>query len=135
MIAFFAPETASMLRPTIVRTRGILSIRPQTFGADLAIGGAFGVCVVSDEAFAAGSGSIPRPFDDADWGGWLVWRSFEDFYEFGDSTGVRRQAIQMEIDSKVMRKVTVNETIVFMCESQTGALNVAAHLRMLLLLS
>ena len=136
IIASFAPFTgASMHKPTIVRTRGAVAIAPQTFGADVAISGAFGVGIVSDEAFAAGTASIPRPFDDAGWDGWFVWGSFSEFYEFGSSVGVRRQALQIEVDSKAMRKVSDNETIVLMAESQTGALNVAMHLRLLMKLS
>ncbi len=135
IIASFAPDGNLMIKPTVVRTRGNVSIRPQTFAADLAISGAYGICVVSDEAFTAGAASIPRPFDDASWDGWFVWRSFEDFWEFGDATGMRRQSIVQEVDSKAMRKVSENETVVLMCESQSGALNISMHLRMLFKLS
>jgi len=136
IISSFDPSAAGLLGATLVRSRGIATVRPQSFAADSTVAGAFGICVVSDDAFIAGTAAIPRPFDDADWGGWLVWRSFDDVWEFGDATGIpNRQAIQMEIDSKAMRKVGGNETVVTMCESQTGALNCAAFVRKLFLLA
>jgi len=136
IIGSFSPSAFFMLKPTIVRTRGECSVRPSSFGADVAISGAFGVGVVSDEAFAAGAASIPRPFDDADWGGWLMWQSFTRRLEFISGIGVIPDANwTWQIDSKAMRKVSDNETVVLMCESQTGDLNIAMHLRILLKLS
>ena len=135
IIASFDAAANGLLNPTIVRTRGEASIIPSTFGADLTISGAFGAAIVSSDAFAAGAASIPRPFDDADWGGWYVWQSFLYRLEFQDATGVNIPAsVSYQIDSKAMRKMTVNETLVFMCESQTGALGCGMHLRTLMLL-
>ncbi len=135
IVASFDPDANSLLAPTIVRTRGIVSVSG-SFAADLTISGALGVCIVTDEAFAAGAGSIPRPFDDAGWGGWLAWRSFFTVNEFIDGTGFQADANHyFDIDSKAMRKVAPNETVVLMCESQAGALNCAMHLRLLFLLS
>ena len=139
IIASFAPFSgASMHKPMIIRTRGQLTIRPQAHTTTQSIGGAFGICVVSDEAFAAGAALIPRPFDDAGWDGWFVWQSF--VYQLAVSTDIGRlgpsqSGMNFEIDSKAMRKVSDNETIVLMCESQTGAINVGAHLRLLMKLS
>ncbi len=135
IVASFDPGGNSMIRPTIVRTRGMVSIRPQSFAGDLSIGGAFGVAIVSDEAFAAGTASIPRPFDDANWGGWMVWRSFFYQLEFADVTGFIIGDRVLEVDSKAMRKVGDNETVVLMVESQTGAFNIGMHLRQLFKLS
>ncbi len=135
IISSFSPSGAGLLHPTIARTRGIVYVAPQSFAADLGPGGAYGVCIVSDEAFAAGATSIPRPFTDSNWGGWFVWRSFRHQLEFGDNSGKMQWQGSTEVDSKAMRKVGDNETIVMMAESQTGAINVAMHLRMLMLLS
>ncbi len=44
---------------TIMRTRGQVSIIPQAVSADVAIAGAFGIGIVSQEAFAAGVASKP----------------------------------------------------------------------------
>ncbi len=138
IVASFDASGNGMLAPTIVRSRGEVAVRNTAFGADVVIGGAFGICVVSDEAFAAGTASIPRPFDDADWGGWFVWQSFESLFSFDDATGnlgVNNTSLRYQVDSKAMRKVSDGETIVMMAESQTGALVIAMHIRMLLLLS
>ena len=78
----FAPDALSMLAPTAVRTRGQFTVFPTAFGADLDYIGAFGLGIVSDEAFVAGAASLPRPFDDDDWGGWLVHQYYSGHLEF-----------------------------------------------------
>jgi len=135
IISFFDPAAAGLVAPTVVRTRGAVSIRPSVFNADVAISGAFGAAIVTDQAFAAGAASLPRVFDDADWGGWFMWRSFAHHYEFHDPTGTLLGSWDAEVDSKAMRKVTDNETIILMCESQTGGLQIAMPLRFLLKMS
>ena len=110
---------------TIIRTRGMVSIIPQSHNADLNIVGAFGIGVVSAEAAAAGVASVPEPFSDADWGGWFVWRSFA--YTLEALAGAEQFSVilydwNFEIDSKAMRKVTSNEVMVVVVESQAGAL-------------
>ncbi len=117
---------------TIMRTRGMISIVPQVFGADLVINGAFGIGVVSNEAVAAGVASIPEPFSDADWGGWFVWRSFTYRMEFADATALNFIPWQLEIDSKAMRKVQTNDNMVLVAESQVGAFAISSSLRHLI---
>ena len=91
------------------------------------------MCVVSDEAFVAGAAAIPRPFDDAFWNGWFVWQAVSVRFEFLDATGtIMPFGQQYTIDSKSMRKVGANETVVLMYESQSGAVNLTAHMRILL---
>jgi len=68
-------SNATLTGTTIVRLRGELSVRPSTFGADLDLVGALGIGIVSDQAFAAGSASIPGPWTDKDWDGWFVWQA------------------------------------------------------------
>ena len=120
---------------TIVRSRGIFSIRAQSpITGDLDIGGAFGVGLVSAEALAIGITALPKPHADADWGGWMVWRPFQYFIEFGDGTGVNMFSNDwmLEIDSKAMRKVEPNSAMVFVVESQVGVFSVAEKVRLLL---
>ncbi len=116
---------------TLIRNRGAITIRPNAFVADVDIIGAIGLGVVSQEAFTAGIGSLPTPYSDADWGGWVVWRSFALHYEFVDGTGQGLIHLPLEIDSKVMRKVSSNEVLVYVGESQEGAFNVAECTRQL----
>ncbi len=131
----FAPSAFDMIRPTVVRTRGTAIFTPTAWSADLEFSGAYGLGVVSDQALAAGAGSIPRPFDDDDWGGWLVHGYYWGDLEFGSATGTHPWPYTVNIDSKAMRKVGVNESLVWMVESQVGAIQAGIHARVLLKLS
>ncbi len=118
---------------TLIRTRGIFSIAPQTFAADLVIVGAYGIGIVSAEAFAAGVASIPEPASDADWGGWMVIEPFSFRTEFLDSTGVVfPSSFTVNVDSKAMRKVEPNSVAVVVVDSLAGAFNVVDMTRLLL---
>ena len=117
---------------TIIRTRGQVSVGPQDVTADLAIVGAFGIGMVSTQAFGIGITAIPHPFRDADWDGWMVWRSFSYQFEFQDATGVNFPAWDFEVDSKAMRKLEGDYTMVLVAESFTGAFVLSAPLRHLL---
>ena len=116
---------------TVVRNRGVLSIIPAVVSSAQEIVGAYGMGVVSDQAFAAGAASIPGPWTDSDWEGWMVWVPFA--YRLEVSTDISRLLSQFDvvIDSKAMRKVTAGETMVQMVESQATAFNVVAPLRTL----
>ena len=106
---------------TVVRVRGMVAIEAQSYAADLGITGAFGMGIVSAEAFAIGITAVPKPFANADWGGWLVWRSFGLRFESITQAGVLLASWSMEIDSKAMRKAVANEVLVSVAESQGGA--------------
>ncbi len=116
---------------TIVRTRGQISIIPTSVAADADFVGAVGIGIVSNEAFAAGVGSIPEPFTDADWGGWFVWRSFSYHLEFSTAVGIQFPNWNFEVDSKAMRKAGSNEVAVIIAESQVGAFQISTPLRLL----
>ncbi len=120
---------------TFIRIRGFASIVPQAVTADLDITGAIGVGVVTEEAFAAGVASIPEPFADGDWGGWMVHRMFAYHFEFNDATGINYPSWDFEIDSKAMRKVSPSSRLVVIAESQAGAFNIDVPLRFLVKLS
>ncbi len=120
---------------TIVRTRGWLYIRPTILTATSDMSGAFGLGIVSNQALAAGAASIPAPWTDASWDGWLVWIPFSFRVDIGagQATGPTRSNVGQghTIDSKAMRKVELNESVVVMCESQVGGFSVDAKFRML----
>ena len=116
---------------TVVRTRGQISVKPTAYITNLTISGAFGVGIVSNEAFAAGVASIPEPFSDAGWGGWFVWRPFTYRLEFSDATSMLLGSWDFEIDSKAMRKTGPGETMVLVAESQSGAFSISSQLRFL----
>ncbi len=102
---------------TIVRTRGILTVEPQAFSADLDIIGALGIGIVSNEAFGAGAAAIPGPWTDAGWDGWFVWIPFAWRFEVTTDIGRLIASVSYDIDSKAMRKVGTLETVVVMVES------------------
>ena len=113
LLSSFTPNDAGMLNSTVVRTRGLISIAPNAVTADVLIDGAFGIGVVSVQAFAAGIASIPEPFDEASWDGWFVWTPIIYDFEFGTAVGVQTPANQIiEIDSKAMRKVESTDVVV-----------------------
>ena len=67
---------------------------------------------------------------------WYVWQAVSSRYEFHDATGsLMPFGIAYDIDSKAMRKAVENQTIVMMYESQSGAVNVTAHIRTLVKLA
>ncbi len=135
LIATFDPAAASLIKPTLIRTRGAVSVIAESTAVDVEITGAYGLAIVSDQAVAAGIASIPGPFDDAEWDGWFVWRSFAMKIDSVTQTGVFRSSWTQEVDSKAMRKVTDNETCVVVAESQSGAFQISMPLRVLLKLS
>jgi len=120
---------------TIIRIRGMMSVQPQAFSASLDIVGAYGEAIVSQEAFAAGVASIPEPFSDADWSGWMVWRSFSYHLESSSTIGITELSWNDQVDSKSMRKVGPNDVLVGIAESQGGAFEISVPFRTLVKLS
>jgi len=49
--------------------------------------------------------------------------------------GLNETSLRFQVNSKAMRKIGNNETLVLMAESQTGGFDIAMHLRILFLLS
>ena len=123
-------ENAGLGNATIVRTRGMLDVRPQAFSADISVIGAVGFGIVSDEAFAAGAAGVPGPWTNSDWSGWFVWQAFSYLYDMTTDVG-RLVLPSSQFDSKAMRKVGINETVVVVCESQADAVNISIPFRML----
>jgi len=105
---------------TVTRSRGLFSFGPAAPSVNAEIKGAFGMGVVSAEAFAAGVASMPRPFENANWGGWFVWRSFAELWDVTTDVGRAIMSVNMEINSKAMRKVPPNSVIVQLVDSQGG---------------
>jgi len=106
---------------TLVRTRGsFLAYLSSVSGPQGGVTGAFGIGVITDEAFAAGIVSIPAPLSDEGSDIWLYHRYFQLFSPsvLDGSVAEDRTAmvplsagIRFEVDSKAMRKVTVEDTI------------------------
>ena len=98
---------------TIVRIRG-------DFLATLTVAGvgegfsrcAFGLCVITENVFNAGVGSVPSPIDDIGWDGWMVHGMFallsSEAAVFGNGSSFYRSTI----DGKAMRKWKASDILV-----------------------
>ena len=75
--------------------------------------------MVSDEAAAVGGSSVPGPIANpsADW----LFHLFVPLQAETASTPQGRATAYFEIDSKAMRRVKSDETVVFVHEISTGA--------------
>jgi len=118
---------------TVLRTRGGVSILPNTVVADAQMSGAWGMCVVTDLAVAAGAASIPGPVTNASDDVWFVWEPLLLNVEFGTTAGVRPLDRYFPFDSKAKRIVQEGRQIAVMVEnsSATTAFSFSAAFRML----
>ncbi len=113
-----ASFTATGAGQTLKRTRGLVSWGTDQQASPEQPLGAFGMCVVSEEAFAAGAASIPGPFTDDASDLWVVHQYM--FHGFGFATNVGFQpadTTMYNIDSKAMRKINEDERLVVMIEN------------------
>jgi len=128
LLAFFVPST-SAFDETILRTRGVMSVRSdQTVSVEEQIG-AFGMIVVSDRAVAAGIASIPSPFTDADDDDWFVYEPFFHRHQANIGNGQSDTVI----DSKAMRKFPEGRNVAVVVENghATHGLDFGVQIRML----
>ncbi len=107
---------------TIRRTRGIVFWKSDQQTATEDPIGAFGMAIVSADAFAAGAASIPGPFSDDGSDLWFVHQYLHTAVTFSDATGLVQLGTQYEIDSKAMRKLSAEEILVLMVENGSATL-------------
>jgi len=107
---------------TLIRTRGqlLLFLRSAT-ASNNGFTGAFGIGMVTDQAFTAGIASMPGPLNDDEWDGWLYHNYFAVFASSviaaevsnaDDFANTQSAVLRMEIDSKAMRK-TKSKQVMF----------------------
>ena len=122
---------------TIVRTRGFLEF--SLTAADVQRAGfnyVVGIGVIQADPFAVGAGSLPDPFTDADWPGWLYYsagsmRTAVGAIAIGDPSV---NPFRLEIDSKSMRKLRLNEVmflVVQVGETGTATMDISGLTRVL----
>jgi len=125
---------------TVVRTRGLFSafLRSATAVGD-GFFGAVGIGIVTQKSFAIGSTAMPGPLTEVDWEGWL----FHSFFDIravtatiADGVNAVKTVLQMEIDSKAMRKFEGDSTVsmfgmVEVVESGTSVMEYHAEVRQL----
>ncbi len=107
---------------TIVRVRGLISIKSDQVVASEFPFGALGLAVVSEQARAAGAASLPGPVSQQDSELWHVWLPLSASFIFSTAAGFDSAGGRVfEIDSKAMRKVEEGEALVTMVENETAA--------------
>ena len=106
---------------TILRVRGSASfVSDQTAQTERAFG-AYGFCIVSDQAFGIGVTAIPSPMADADSDLWFVHGYWYAPIAVGSSASIANISHTFEFDSKAMRKITADETLVVMVENASAS--------------
>ncbi len=103
---------------TLMRVRGLLSIRSDQVIVQENPVGAFGIRIVSGEAFDAGVGSIPTPWSESADDRWLYhtyWQSF--FMENATTSDYQQDFFNHIVDGKAMRKVVLGDVIVNVMEN------------------
>jgi len=118
LLASFVLSNAG-IGEVIRRTRGVLRVISDQTTTVEGITGAFGMCLVTDLALAAGAVSIPGPVTDASDDLWFVW---EPLVGHSRTTNVSAAAvpadgITKEFDSKAMRRVEEGYAIAVMVEN------------------
>ena len=102
---------------TIVRQRGALSAY---LTAATAVGdgfhGAIGIGIVGSQAFATGASALPSPVTEGAWDGWMYHRFFGIHRGAAGAGSEGAAAIQFEVDTKAMRKVSDEMVVVAMLE-------------------
>ncbi len=102
---------------TLVRTRGSVTFRLAASGAsNNSIGGAMGMIVVSENAFAAGLASVPLPLDDIE-NDWFVYEPVT-FEASATSIGANNvgSKITRQFDSRGQRKLKNGDVLAMVFE-------------------
>jgi len=107
---------------TLIRTRGELNLFLTTSdAAGNGFHGAFALGLFNENAFLTGISSILRPLDDEAYDGWFYHRYFSLFSggpiaaaasQDNDMVNPTSAALRIEVDSKAMRKLPEDQTIV-----------------------
>ena len=102
---------------TLIRVRGNLMVQTDQNGASETPFGAIGMAVVSNEAVAAGVAAILTPYAEGDSDYWFMHQYWAAPIRFGTAVGFQNVGVQYVIDSKAMRKVTPDQTIILVMEN------------------
>ena len=111
---------ALALRPfTVVRTHAFLLVRSDQSAATESWIGNYGMCVVSDQAIAAGVGSVPTPATEQSSDLWFLHHTVIGRSDLIGTEWVADNR-QVEIDSRAMRKVAEGSDIAIVLEAGIG---------------
>ena len=122
---FLSPVADELPGSTIIRTRGLFSVRLTAVTANGdGFFGAIGFGVTTTPAGVAGVGSVPTPLTEVTWDGWM-YHSVHAGVTSLETTEVARgpiSAIRIPIDTKAMRKFRESDLLVGVVElgTETG---------------
>ena len=137
--SFSAAGLANLARSTLIRVRGLITIRSDQQVAIEEASGAFGVAVVTETARALGVTALPDPVADAAGDYWQTWQAWTAPPLMGAVASGSPSPSQMQyvIDSKGQRKLADLDAIVLMASNihATHGAEIALQLRFLFLLS
>ena len=126
--------TTAVAQPeTLIRCVGNLTVETDQKAADETPFGAFGVCVVSDQAAAIGVTAIPTPYTDAGSDLWLLHQFWTASIKAGSNVAFASLSQSYELSSKAMRKVSDDETVCLVIENGAAAFGAIYRLDMRLL--
>ena len=116
---------------TVVRVRGQLVCISDQIGTLEAASAAIGMIIVSEDAFAAGIGSVPGPVSDIGNDEWFMWQPLSSYFDLiagGDP-------LFQTIDSKAKRIVREGSRVAVVAEGaaspEVTAMRFSGHLRVL----
>ncbi len=111
---------ALALRPfTIIRSRMLVTFSSDQTAASEQPRAALGGIVADDKAVALGITAVPAPLNEVD-GDWYYWQGLAHDFVFVSGVGVDAQgANQYIVDSKAMRKVSIDEDMAIVIQ-ETG---------------
>ena len=111
---FFVPGEDPL---TVIRVRGRLLVQTDQIAASESPFGAYGMGIVSAEAIAAGVASVPPPYTNNTWDGWLVHGYFAAPTIFGSAIGMHNLSQTFEFDSKAMRKMDPGDRLAMVLQN------------------
>jgi len=111
-----------LVRETLLRSRGNILVQATPDAAGDAANVAFGLIVVHSNALTIGTTALPGPIADvgADW----LWHTFVPMDAISLTAAdpnARGVVHRVEIDSKAMRRVSSDHTVVLMSEADSGS--------------
>ena len=128
--------TGLALRPfTVVRVRGVVGIRSDQEAASEDLTGAYGMCVVSDQAEAIGVTAIPTPITDSVSDLWFVYQYLIGRLQVTPAGTGPWWSDMTIVDSKAMRKVEEGQQLVEVVENgvqSTDGIVIAGGVRQLI---
>ena len=102
---------------TVVRAVGMLVAQSDQVAGDEEPFGAIGLAVVTDQAFAIGVTAVPTPYTDGGSDAWFMHSYWATPVRAPTAVGVNKVSSIYRFDSRAMRKVHADQTVILMMEN------------------